>query len=314
MDRERQGRRGRASFGDDPEVRLREEAPVGPEGTLYVDLDLGSITVQVHERACVEIDARANGTLAELVSFALDREDGDVYLDGELSDVPRRWHGQTRVRVRAQVPQDYAVDLRTRAGRIHVLGVSGRIAAETAAGPVRVRDVRGPALLRTAAGSIRIDGVERDLRAFTLGGPISVRGASGNLELRTSAGPIRVRRARGRVDARTHAGPIVASFRCDPTGSLRTIAGPIDVAFPPHACAELDARVGAGHIHIDSAFALDVPRRASRIRAALGPGGAPLVLRSTLGTIRVHPLDDNGPEPRPHEPAPAPSEPPRPRA
>ncbi len=271
----------------EPDVHFHDTVETGPDGTLYADLDQGSIRVEVHDQKSVVVDARVEGPAADLVSFALERDGDDVYFDCELAESRVRWLHQARVRVRIAVPTPFSVDLRTGAGHLRARGVGAALAAETSAGSVRVSDVRGPVLLRSAGGPIRAEDVAGDLRAYTMAGPIQIRRIAGSAELRTSAGHIRATEVRACLDARTNAGPIFVSFDTDPAGALRSVAGPVEVRLQPGAGAELDARAVAGRVRIDPALSSTARRSPSRVVGRLGRGGAALLLRSAVGGIHV---------------------------
>jgi hypothetical protein len=243
--------------------------------------------VEAHDDETVVVDAEVDGPGADLVAFSLEQDADDVYLDGELLQLPERWRHEARVRVRIVVPSRFAVDVRTGAGHLRIHGVGAAVAAETSTGSVRVGSVRGPVLLRTAAGPIRAEDVTQDLRAYTMAGAIQIRRIAGSAELRTSAGLVRATEIRAHIDARTNAGPIFASFERAPAGSLRSVAGAIEVRLPPGAGAELDARAVAGRVRIDPALSSTGRRSPSRVVGQLGRGGAPLLLRSALGGIHV---------------------------
>lgn len=279
-----------------PSPELREVVPVGPEGTLYVDLDFGSIRVEGHDEPVVAVEAVAEGATAHLASFQLDRDGDDVVLSGE---VERLLGGVTgvRIRVRARVPRSFHIDASTGAGPVRLRRLGGRVAAESGAGPIEVRDVRGPVLARSGAGPIRIREVERELRAHTGAGPIGVRDVTGRVEARTLGGSIRVAEAAARVEARSAAGSITVAFRTAPEGVLVTNAGSIDVRVPREAGADLEARSSIGRVRIDRDLAFTGRRSSSAASGRLGDGGPGLELRSSIGGVSVRPSRSGRREP-----------------
>ena len=281
---------GESGPGDGPSggpAELREVFAVAPGGTLYVDLDFGSVRVESHDRSEVRIEATARGWAADLVVFSLERQGKDVQLDGEFEGWLPWFLRGTRVRVRARVPRQYAVDVRTRGGRVRAARIGGRVAADTRGGSVEVEEVDGPALLRTAGGSIRAERVSGALRAYTSGGRIEIDTARGEVDARTSGGAIQVERAGGRVVARTSGGGILAAFSGEPAGLLQTSGGSIEVRIPAGAGVNLDARTSGGRVQVEPPLRATGPHSASHVIGEINAGGAPLRLRTSGGSIRV---------------------------
>lgn len=276
--------------------RLREVIPVEGEGTLFVVLDLGSITVEAHDEPVVSINAVASGWAASSFSFAVQRSGADIEISGELDEWLPGLFGGVRARVRVKVPKSFALDAHTGGGTVRARDLEGRIAIDTLGGSVEVEGAAGPVLATTAGGSIRMRQVRGDVRVRTAGGSIALRDVDGCAEVRTLGGAIRASNLGGELDARTAAGPISASFRGDPVGTLKTSAGPIEVRMPREAGAELDAKSGAGGVHIDRNLIFEGERRGSRAQGRLGGGGPVLVLRSAAGGIRVRERHRTGEE------------------
>ena len=259
------------------DVVFRERIEVEPGGTLCADLDIGELTIESHDESAVAVEASASGPGAGRVSFSLEKEDQEIYLDGSVEWFRRpregrgvRFDGQIpRVRVRVRIPRSFSVDAHTMAGPIRVRDIGGEVAAEAAAGPIDVDRVSGP------------------VSARTLGGPVRVRGVGGDAELRTVGGPIHASHVEGRVVARAGAGPITVHFGARPAGSLETAAGPIDVRLPEGVGAEIDAAARLGRVAVDRAIEFHGRRSSSEAVGRIGDGGQRLRMRTSIGAIRV---------------------------
>jgi hypothetical protein len=266
---------------------LLEVLAVAPGGTLFVDLEAGSVRVESHDRSEVWVDAVARGWAAELVWFSLEREGSDVFVQGDVAGWLPRVLGGARVRVRVRVPREYSVDVRTRGGRVRLTELTGRIAAESSGGSIDLRDGRGPALLRTSGGSIRAERVAGDLRAHSSGGPVEAEHVRGDVDARTSGGSIEVRDAGGRVYARTSGGSVRVGFAGTPAGEVHTSGGGIEVEIPAGAGVELDARTGGGRVVVEPPLELAGESGRSEARGAVNGGGAPLRLSTSGGDIQL---------------------------
>jgi hypothetical protein len=269
------------------EESLEEVVPVAPGGTLFLDLDRGSVEIESHERDEVWIRAESRGWGSHHVSFHLDREGNDVEFEADVD----RWLGALlfgmRIRVQARVPSRYSIDLRSGGGSATVEGIGGHLLLETAGGSVRIRRIDGTANVRTAGGSVRARDVSGDLRLHTSGGSIRAEDVGGRVDARTAGGSIKLQEVGGPVEARTVGGSVKVSFLDQPEGTLSTGGGSVHVEFPSDAGADLDARTQGGRIHVEHSH---VPRESSRRRlvAEINGGGPALELRTLGGSIRVN--------------------------
>jgi hypothetical protein len=271
--------------------RISESFPCEPGGTLFIDLDRGSLEVTSHPKSEVRIETQVSGLATHLVHFTVETEGIDVWLDGTLAGwLPLFFGLGARIRVRCWVPDEYAVDARTRGGRVRMRDIGGPVAVETRGGPIQVDGVDGAARLKTSGGTIEAAEIDGDLRAQTSGGRVEIANVSGTVEAGTSGGRVEAYGVVGNIEARTSGGRIFASFASEaPSGELRTSGGEIEVLLPEHAGCVLEARTSGGRVKVDSQFELQ-PRertRSNRIHADLNRGGETLKLRTSGGGIRV---------------------------
>jgi hypothetical protein len=269
------------------EEHLEQSIPVSEGGTLYIDLDRGSVEVTSHDLPEVRVIASGRGWSSGMCHFTLYRQGRDVQLDGDVDGWLAGWLFPLRVEVRAWVPRRYSVEITSRGGSIRVSEIGGSVAAQTGGGRVEIHRVDGAALLRTSGGRIFAEEVNGDLSARTSGGRIDLAFVNGDVEARTSGGPIEVRGAAGAVDAKTSGGGIVASFVDDPAGRLETSGGSIEVTFPEDASADLDAKTSGGRVRVDHEVTFSRPARKHHFVGEINGGGMPLVLRTSGGNIRV---------------------------
>ena len=266
---------------------LEERIPVEPGGTLYVDLDRGSVEVRSHDRDEVWIEANARGWSSGMVLFTVERSANDVQIDGSIDHWMPSLLGRPRIEVRCAVPTEFGVEVETGGGRIEIERVSGRVYATTRGSRISLREIGGPALLRTSGGSIRVQTLGNDLRARTSGGRISIDRVEGDVEARTSGGSIDVEDVRGQIDASTSGGSIHARFIAEPWGRLETSGGSIRVQCDTRRGFDIDARTSGGTVKMEPK--LDPGGRASRseVQGSVNGGGPPLVLRTSGGSIKV---------------------------
>ena len=284
---------------------LDEILAVDPGGTLFVDLERGAVEVRSHDASQVRVQARATGWAAWSFEFDLARDGNDVQLSGESFGRGLWPFGGIHVTVRAWVPREYSVDVRTRGGRIELVELRGCIFAETSGGPVSLRQTSGLVALRTLGGPIQAEGVDGDLRVDTSGGAIAVTDVTGEVHVSTSGGSIRIARAGGPVRARTSGGRIEVEqagshvdavtsgggirvvFAGEPAGNLETSGGHVEVVMPRQAGTQLEAETQGGRIEVDAALAIRGEIGARRIVGEINAGGPPLRVHTSGGNIRL---------------------------
>jgi hypothetical protein len=288
-----------------PAHDLDEILAVDPGGTLFVDLERGAVEVRSHDANQVRVQARAPGWAAWSFEFDLALEDNDVHLTGESFSWGFWPFGGIHVTVRAWVPREYSVDVRTRGGRIELAELRGRIFAETSGGPVNLRQASGLIALRTSGGPIEAEGVDGDLRADTSGGAVAVSAVTGEVQVSTSGGSIRIVRAGGPVRARTSGGRIEVEqasshvdavtsgggirvvFAGEPAGNLETSGGNVEVLMPRDAGAQIEAETTGGRVEVDPALGVRGEVGPRRISGEINGGGPPLRLHTSGGNIRL---------------------------
>ena len=260
--------------------------PVKPGGTLLIELSTGSIDVETHDLAQVEIDARTSGWASRAIRFALEQDDDEVHLTGSHSSwLPNL--GPGRVKVRARIPNLFSLDLRTSGGHIDVQEVTGEVDAKTSGGEIELNQISGEIEVETSGGGIKAREIRGDLAASTSGGTIHLSEVTGNVEVESSGGSIRIRDVDGVVEAETSGGAISVRFSGAPAGALETSGGSIEVQFPSGKGVDLEAQTSGGRVTIDEEFTISGSIERSQVEAKLNGGGAELSLETSGGNIRV---------------------------
>ena len=265
---------------------LEETVPVKAGGRLFINADRGSIDVRSHDLSEVRIEAEAHGWRAGLVTFWLEGNDNDVYVDASIDRFLPRLFGAAHISIRAWVPRSYSLDAETGGGRVQIEGIQGQVVAHSHGGRLRVCRIRGPLVLRTAGGDVGIEDVEGDVRARTSGGHLEMTGIRGDVEARSSGGRVDVRAIDGQLDLRTSGGSVHASFVAEACGRLETSGGGIDVAFPEDAHVDLDAKTAGGSVFLEHDLD-EITRRSNTVIGRSNGGGLPLRVRSSGGPIYI---------------------------
>jgi hypothetical protein len=270
------------------EERLDRAVPVEEGGTLYVDLDRGTVEITSHDAPEVRVQASSRGWASAMCCFTLSRQGRDVQLDGDVDGwLPGWFVPGLRMEVRAWVPRRYSVEVTSRGGHVSISEIGGAVAAQTSGGRLELRRVNGPVLLRTSGGRITAEEINGDVRARTSGARIDLAYVNGDIEARTSGGSIEVQGAAGAIDARTSGGGITASFVDEPSGRLETSGGSIEVTMPADVGVDLDARTSGGQVRLDRELVLKGRERRHHVSGEINGGGPTLTVRTSGGSIRI---------------------------
>jgi len=232
------------------------------------------------------------------------REDGDRVRACELREAGFRPQGRA-VHVDAGPNGAIAVTGWDR-DSVHVRAVVQAWAATDSDAARLIREVRvdvsgatvrgeGPEARRREGWAVHFEvSVPRrtDLTAETVNGPVSVEDVAGRLDLQTVNGPLTLSGVAGDVHARTTNGPLtvgLAGARWDGAGlDAETQNGPVTLTIPDGYSAQLETGTVNGPMQIDFPITLQGRiGRMTRIRTALGSGGAPVRVVTTNGPLSV---------------------------
>ncbi len=266
---------------------FRRHVPFEPGGTLEIELARGAIEVDSHDEPELWIDVETWGWGARAFEFDLEQHGRTARLVGRAGGWGQLVFGPGGVRVKVRVPERCSLELDTGGGAIEVEEIEGEVRAHTSGGSVEVSEVRGRIELETSGGSIRADEIDGDVVAKTSGGSVRMSEVAGSVEARSSGGSIELREVGGPVVARTGGGSIRVRFTARPGGELSTSGGSIEAEIPEGAGIELDASTSGGRVELARDLAFDGERERMRAVGRLNGGGAPLVLHTSGGSIRV---------------------------
>jgi DUF4097 and DUF4098 domain-containing protein YvlB len=125
--------------------------------------------------------------------------------------------------------------------------------------------------IRTGDGPISVDGIKGDTRLTTGDGRIEGEALDGALDAHTGDGRVRVR---GRFDALR----------------LQTGDGHVTLRIPESLAADLEVHTGDGHITSDLAITTNGAWRDHDLRGKINGGGAPFIVRTNDGSVRLERL------------------------
>jgi hypothetical protein len=296
--------------------RLEKTLPLAPGGELVVDTAGGGITVT----------SGAGDGARIVVTSDRDREDVEDRYTFEFSSAPGRakvlnrrrpgfshwfnWRGMG-LHFEIQVPKRTRVDLESSGGGIRVSGLegdarlrssggavraadlTGDVEARSSGGGVDVRRIRGDVRVSSSGGGVTVEQVVGDVEAGSSGGGVDVTSVSGDVNAESSGGGVDLADIGGRVTAESSGGPVSVVLAAEHSagGNLSSSGGGVHVDVDRHARLSIDASSSGGSVVCDLPVLVQGKISRTSLRGELNGGGAPLVVRSSGGGIRIGPSD-----------------------
>jgi DUF4097 and DUF4098 domain-containing protein YvlB len=241
-----------AAFADE----WNKQYSISGTADLHIDTNDGAVFVRAWDRKEVDVHVTTVGWRISSSDVQIhERQMGDrVELEVKLP----RFNisiGRRSVRIDVQAPRELRADIRTGDGNITLTGLKG--------------DIR----LNTGDGGIEAEALDGALDATTGDGKMRVRGRFDVLRLHTGDGSIEAELAPG--------SKVASEWR------IRTGDGHVTLRIPDGFGAEIDAHTGDGSITSYVAVTATGSFRDHELRGKLNGGGAPLVIRTDDGSIRL---------------------------
>jgi len=305
------------------EEQINKKFNVTPGGTLVVDVDFGSITVNTSGANQATVDvwrkiSRKNKADEQAflrtypVSFSQDG--ATLTVRAEHDQEAHAWFWSSRNQNEAKyiitVPAQFNVQLKTAGGPVSVNDLSGDVNAHTSGGGLSFARLHGPLDGQTSGGAIQVADCDGALRIHTSGGGISVTGGSGTLDGHTSGGPVKVKdfhgnthvetsgggitveNVTGAIEGSTSGGGVYAVLPSPLSGEVKlsTSGGGITVRIPEHAAFDLDAKTSGGGVSSELPVTVTGKMENGLLKGSVNGGGKTVRLHSSGGGIHVEKL------------------------
>jgi hypothetical protein len=182
-----------------------ETFPVGKDGSLVMELDVGEIKISGWDKN--EVLVKATGIDERDMEYLTMSKSGEAVL---VEFDPRNGRSD-RARFTVNVPSRFDVDVSTAGGRITIdAPLNGSISGTTAGGEIRIGDIGGEITMTTAGGEIEAGKITGDVDLTTAGGNVKTADVSGMADISTAGGNITTGDIGGSLQARTAGGNITA--------------------------------------------------------------------------------------------------------
>jgi hypothetical protein len=161
-------------------------------GQLTVQTDAGSIRVETHDEATIELRVKVENREGDEFSYHHELTDGNLTIIGEIEQ-NKGWVRNLKVEFYLLIPKNYNVKLNTSGGSLSIEDLIGKLNVSTSGGSINVGNIVGDIKLRTSGGSISTDSITGNIDAHTSGGSINVtidKQLTKDAKLTTSGGSI----------------------------------------------------------------------------------------------------------------------------
>jgi DUF4097 and DUF4098 domain-containing protein YvlB len=264
---------------------VRRSFRVQPGGTLFLEIDHGSVEVRSHAGSdvLVEVERSVETDNEEMArrmfahhELSMAERGGNVYVDSRARGQDGFWSrmrssSRLKIHVTVRIPSAYNVEFSTGAGNVDVGDVAGRVLGRTGAGNVSVGAVTGPVRVSSGSGNVTIVGAR---------GPVDVNTGAGNVEVREVHGEIRVNTGAGNVQAFITRQPQEES-------SLTSGAGNVTVFLAQGVGVRVDAEAGLGTASTDFPLPVEGQWMKKSFAGEVNGGGPPLRLRAGVGNVAL---------------------------
>ncbi len=283
--------------------RLKKEFVVSEYPRFFLDAD--AATVEVVPGAKNQIVVYVELPKRDRYNLTSTSEDNEIRVNVKLKDKLVNWLiypfdvvTSDQVKIKVEVPESLALDIKTQAGRVEVKGIRGNMLVGTTAGTVKLDSLSGNMTCYTSGGNVNALWVEGSLDARTAAGEVTLSNSRGNFHLQTDAGAIKVFSSSGSFKLQSEVGSIDFSgtVKKGKDNYMTTSVGSIEVTLDEQKDLEVDAETDIGEVSI-TPEPKDLRKgehyMIARIGEAPGQGGEDgeegsiLRLRSHAGSIRV---------------------------
>ena len=262
-----------------------------PGGHLRLQTDVGSVTLTGQNIPEVRVHAQLHGSKSflEHVHISTRHTTTGIAITVHEDHGWFRWFDSDShsVLLTVEVPNDYPVMVRTAGGNATLGDLNAAASVTTAGGSARVRNITGALTVSSAGGTVEVSGLKGPAHLQASGGNIRVNDATGSLDLVSSGGNIFLSAVQGKIQAHSEGGSIRAQMLSNLGMRLSSAGGDIVVLLPRDTHATIDAAASGGRVSCALPASSTEVSSASRLRGTLGGGGAPILLHSSGGDIRV---------------------------
>ena len=219
-------------------------------GQLTIKTDTGSIKIETHDEATIELNINVDNNEKDQFSYQHELSNGNLTIIGEIQK-KHHWPRNLKVKFSLLIPENYNVKLNTSGGALSVEDLAGELNATTSGGSINVGNIVGDVKLHTSGGSIHTETI------------------TGNLDAHTSGGSIK----------------ITIDKQLTEDAKLTTSGGSITAYLFSDIQLDINASTSGGRVKSD--FDINGKVKKMAIRGSINGGGPKLTLKTSGGSIKI---------------------------
>jgi len=277
----------------DEDKKIERTFAVTPGGVLYLNADIGNISISTSDSEAVLITVYMHGTEDDLRRFNVNfDQDGNSIRIKMRQKQPRfRFFeiNSADILFDVKVPKEFNLELQTAGGNIGINGVRGKIKGETSGGNIELSDIESNLRMSTSGGNVSIKNSSGDFKLETSGGNMYCKDVVGRIFMETSGGNIDIKDVDGNLHASTSGGNIYARLKSNKGIDLSTSGGNITVDLPRSVSANVKAEASGGDVSCELEFSGKI--KDGRMNGKINGGGEMIRLETSGGDIIISPID-----------------------
>lgn len=265
---------------------IKKEFDVEPGGTLFIDLDLGTVEIESTQEDKVLITmeriaraqdrSQAREMLKNNHRYSFEKgRDNSVRVESRVDRGRRmnlRRQGSIRIRLNVRVPEEFNVEFKSGGGDMTIADIAGHVRGHTGAGNIILEEVSGVAELTSGAGNIDVEGEQLE-----------------QVKINTGAGNVTLRGITGSVDANTGAGNMYVEIDDQPMSDsrLRTGAGNLTVVLDEDVSLDFSGKAALGNVTCDFPVEISKSLLSKSFSGSVNGGGVVLEMHAGVGNVML---------------------------
>lgn len=275
-----------AIYGQDLKLLHEKTFQTSPGKKLTVEGSSGDIIITTWDKSEVFVKISCNDNALEKMQFKMELVDDGILVKGERKSTD--WFSNIRVKYEVIIPSKYSVYAKTSGGDINIKNVDGKIELNTSGGDIDVQSSVGKLNGKTSGGDVDIKNQNGDIDVKTSGGDITLSGIKGDVNCKTSGGDIEIISNDGKINGSTSGGDITLDYSGPNKGvELSTSGGDIKILVPSDFGAKAELKTSGGKVSCNLNTSNVVEIKSTKFEADLNNGGAPLICKTSGGSISV---------------------------
>jgi len=243
---------------------------------VHIQTDDGAVRVSTGDIKQVEIRVEYSGYKLDRDLRVSTTQNGDS-VDILAKTTSGSWFSfgvrHSNLRVEVHMPKDADLEVTSGDGGVEVDAINGSLNVHTGDGNISVQGARGDMHLRAGDGHIEGRDLDGALEATTGDGHINVTGRFDSLNLRSGDGSVTAR--------------ALAGSKVQPSWSIHTGDGSVDLEIPGELQANLEASTHDGHISMGIQVTVEGSFSSSRVQGKMNGGGGQVSIHTGDGSIHL---------------------------